>query len=454
VFDPLLAISPIDGRYAAHTEALRPLCSEFALMKNRVLVEVRWLESLAAHPGIPELAPFNAEELAYLDTIISAFNIDDAKKIKAFEQTTQHDVKAVEYFLREKLQAHPRLKQHLSFIHFACTSEDINNLAYGLMHKAVKTQLLEPAIDTIAGQLREFAHHYADLPMLGHTHGQAATPTTVGKEFANTLYRVAQATETLKGLNSFGKMNGAVGNYNAHHAVYPEVDWLAHSQQFVEGLGLRFQAYTTQILPHDDIAHICQSLMRVNTVLIDLCRDIWSYISMDYFQQATVSTETGSSTMPHKVNPILFENAEGNFGLSNALLNHLAQTLPVSRLQRDLTDSTLMRNTGVAFAHSLVALQSLKRGLAKLSPNVERLAADLERHWEIITEAVQTLMRRYGMDDAYEQLKAFSRGKKITQAELTAFIQQTALPPAAKQRLLALTPSNYVGYAAQLARTI
>ncbi|GAB3038036.1 adenylosuccinate lyase [Oleiagrimonas citrea] len=449
---PLTALSPLDGRYASKVEALRPIFSEYGLMHRRVRVEIAWLLALAAEPGIAELAPFSAAAAARLQAIADDFSVEDGQRIKDIEATTNHDVKAVEYFIKERIGDDPELGPAKEFVHFACTSEDINNLSYALMLRDAREAVLLPQLDAVIGRLRDMAHANADLPMLSRTHGQTASPTTLGKELANVVARLARQRSQLANVEVPGKINGAVGNYNAHAVTYPEVDWRAFSQRFVEGLGLDWNPYTTQIEPHDGVAEYCDAVRRANVILIDLARDIWGYISQGYFKQALKEGEVGSSTMPHKVNPIDFENAEGNFGVADALLGHFAEKLPISRWQRDLTDSTVLRGLGTAFGHTLVALASLQKGLGKLEVNPERLAADLDANWEVLAEAVQTVMRRYGLPNPYEQLKALTRGRGITRDSMREFIGQLDLPEADKQRLLDLTPAGYIGLAADLAR--
>jgi adenylosuccinate lyase len=450
----LTALSPLDGRYASKVGALRPIFSEFGLMHRRVQVEVEWLLALAAEPKIAELPPFGAAQVATLKAIAENFNEADGERIKAIEATTNHDVKAVEYFIKEKIGADAGLAQAKEFVHFACTSEDINNLSYALMLRDARSQVLLPQLDAVIAKLREMAHANAALPLLSRTHGQTASPSTLGKEMANVVARLERQRKQLAAVEISGKINGAVGNYNAHVVTYPELDWRAFSQRFVESLGLDFNAYTTQIEPHDNVAEYCDAVRRANIILIDLARDIWGYISLGYFKQTLKAGEVGSSTMPHKVNPIDFENAEGNFGLANALLGHFAEKLPISRWQRDLTDSTVLRALGTAFGHGLVALESLKKGLGKLNVNADRIAADLDASWEVLAEAVQTVMRRYGLPEPYEQLKALTRGHGITKDSMREFIAGLDLPADAKQRLLALTPGSYVGLAAALAKDI
>jgi len=450
----LTALSPLDGRYAGKVEALRPIFSEFGLMHRRVHVEIEWLLALAAEPKITELPPFDAAQVATLKAIASDFSAADGERIKAIEATTNHDVKAVEYFIKEKIGADAGLAQAKEFVHFACTSEDINNLSYALMLRDARSDVLLPQLDAVIAPLRTMAHDNAALPLLSRTHGQTASPSTLGKEIANVVARLERQRAQLVAVEVSGKINGAVGNYNAHAITYPEVDWQAFSQRFVESLGLGYNAYTTQIEPHDNVAEYCDAVRRANIILIDLARDIWGYISLGYFKQTLKAGEVGSSTMPHKVNPIDFENAEGNFGLANALLGHFAEKLPISRWQRDLTDSTVLRALGTAFGHSLVALESLKKGLGKLNVNAERIGADLDASWEVLAEAVQTVMRRYGLPQPYEQLKALTRGQGITRESMREFIGGLELPAEAKQRLLELTPGGYIGLAEGLAKAI
>jgi len=450
--DALTALSPLDGRYAGKVDALRPIFSEYGLIRARVKVEVEWLLALAAEPGIPELVPFSDAAAARLRALAQGFSVEDAARVKAIEATTNHDVKAVEYLIKERLQDDAELGPALEFVHFACTSEDINNLSYALLLSKARQHVLLPKLDALIAALRGMAHAHAAMPMLSRTHGQTASPTTVGKELANVVARLQRQGEALAALPMPGKINGAVGNYNAHVAAYPDIDWPAFSQRFVESLGLDWQPYTTQIEPHDGIAELCDACKRIDTIAIDLCRDAWGYISQGYFKQALKAGEVGSSTMPHKVNPIDFENAEGNFGIASALFEHFAAKLPVSRWQRDLTDSTVLRALGTAFGHMLIGFDSLQKGLGKLSVNPERLAADLDASWEVLAEAVQTVMRRHGLPNPYEQLKALTRGQGITQASMRDFIATLDLPAADKQRLLEMTPGSYTGLAEQLAR--
>ena len=451
----LTAISPVDGRYADKTDELRPLFSEYGLIRHRVLVEVRWLQALAQHPGIPEASPLSARANGKLEDLLKAFDPAAAARIKAIERITNHDVKAVEYWLKEQVAGDAELQAVGEFIHFACTSEDINNLAYALMLREARARILLPQLDRVLDAIARLAHQQADQPMLARTHGQPASPTTLGKEMANVAYRLKRQRAQLEAIPVLGKINGAVGNYNAHLAAYPEVDWEDFARRFVtETLGLDWNPYTTQIEPHDYMAEYFHALMRANTVLLDFCRDIWSYIAIGYFRQKTVAGEVGSSTMPHKVNPIDFENAEGNLGVANALLDHLAAKLPVSRWQRDLTDSTVLRALGVGLAHSLVAYQSCLKGIGKLEVNAAALDADLDDNWEVLAEPIQTVMRRYGLEQPYEQLKALTRGQRIERETLRAFIADLAIPEEAKQRLLALTPATYTGNAAAQARNL
>ncbi|MEZ5544607.1 MAG: adenylosuccinate lyase [Lysobacteraceae bacterium] len=450
----LTAISPLDGRYAARLDALRPIFSEYGLIRYRVKVEIEWLIALANTPGIVELPPFSTAATQRLRAIASGFSPEDAAAVKAIERTTNHDVKAVEYFLKQRIGEDAELAPALEFVHFACTSEDINNLSYALMLEDARLIVLKPALTSIAATLRQLAHQQAAQPMLSRTHGQTASPTTLGKEIANVVARLERQIVQLDTVQLTGKINGAVGNYNAHVVSYPEVDWQAFAQRFVEGMGLVFNPYTTQIEPHDCIAELGDATRRANTILLDLCRDIWGYVSLGYFRQKLKEGEVGSSTMPHKVNPIDFENAEGNFGIANALFGHFSEKLPISRWQRDLTDSTVLRALGSAFGHTQIALDSLAKGLGKLEVNAERLNADLDAAWEVLAEAVQTVMRRHGLPNPYEQLKALTRGQGITADSMRAFIASLELPADAKTRLLELTPATYTGLAQRLARGI
>ena len=451
---PLTAISPVDGRYAAKTAELRPIFSEYGLIRHRVLVEVRWLQKLAEHPGIPEVPPFSDHARAILDGLVENFAEADARRVKNIERTTNHDVKAVEYFIKEKIAGNAELEAVSEFVHFACTSEDINNLAYGLMLREGRNQILLPLFDDLIEALREMAHALAETPMLAHTHGQPASPTTVGKEFANVVARLQRQRRQVADVALLGKINGAVGNYNAHLAAYPEVDWPAFAREFVESLGLEWNSYTTQIEPHDCIAELFDAISRFNTVLIDFDRDVWTYISMGFFRQKTVKGEVGSSTMPHKVNPIDFENSEGNLGIAIALFEHLARKLPVSRMQRDLTDSTVLRNLGVGFAHTVIAVHATLRGLSKLEVNTPRLQEFLEANWEVLAEAVQTVMRRYGIEKPYEKLKELTRGRRVDAAAMRDFIDGLEIPEPEKARLRAMTPADYTGNAAEQAKNI
>ncbi|KQR18164.1 MULTISPECIES: adenylosuccinate lyase [Xanthomonas] len=450
----LLALSPLDGRYASKVDALRPIFSEYGLIRARVKVEIEWLLALAAEPGIAELAPFSAAASQRLRALADDFSVTHAGRVKEIERTTNHDVKAVEYFIKEQLKDDAELGPALEFVHFACTSEDINNLSYGLMLEQARRDVLLPTLDGITASLRTLAHAQAAQPMLSRTHGQTASPTTLGKEIANVVARLERQRKQIAAVDLTGKINGAVGNYNAHLVSYPQLDWAAFAQRFVESLGLVFNPYTTQIEPHDNVAEIGDATRRANTILIDLSRDIWGYISLGYFKQKLKEGEVGSSTMPHKVNPIDFENAEGNFGVANALFEHFSAKLPISRWQRDLTDSTVLRALGTAFGHTQVALDSLAKGLGKLTVNPQRLDADLDAAWEVLAEAVQTVMRRHGLPNPYEQLKALTRGHGITAASMQAFVESLELPEEDKQRLRTLTPGGYTGLAEQLARAI
>jgi adenylosuccinate lyase len=449
----LTAISPLDGRYAGRLEPLRDLMSEAAFMRQRVKVEIAWLVALA-DLGLPELAAFSPAARNHLQAIVDKFGLEQAARIKDIERVTNHDVKAVEYFLKESVKDVPELVGASEFIHFACTSEDINNTSHGLMLLAAREQVLLPGLDLVIERLRVLAHELADVPMLSRTHGQPASPTTVGKELANFVARLAKARQRLVQGEILAKMNGAVGNYNAHLSAYPEVDWEGFSRQVVESLGLTFNPHTIQIEPHDYMAEYFDAVARINTVLLDLNRDIWGYISLGFFKQKLKAGEIGSSTMPHKVNPIDFENSEGNLGLANALLRHLAEKLPVSRWQRDLTDSTVLRNVGVALGYSVLAWDACLRGLGKLEVNRERLAEDLDANWEVLAEPIQTVMRRYGVENPYEQLKELTRGKAITAEQLAEFVDRLSIPEEVKTRLKAMTPAGYTGKAAELARRV
>ena len=454
MINPISALSPLDGRYAATAEPLRPIFSEYGLMKARVRVELEWLKALAAEPNIREVAPFSAATLAEIDSVISGFSLDDAAAVKAIEATTNHDVKAIEYWLKQRFTANAEISAVTEFIHFACTSEDINNLSHALMLRQARDEVLLPKLGEIAAKLQQMAHELADVPMMARTHGQPATPTTMGKEIANVLARLQRQIQQLAAQECLGKINGAVGNYNAHLVAYPDVDWERHCQNFVEkSLGLTFNPYTIQIEPHDYMAELFQTISRINTILIDFNRDIWGYISMGYFKQKVKAGEVGSSTMPHKVNPIDFENSEGNLGMANAVLGFLAEKLPVSRWQRDLTDSTVLRNMGVGAGYALLGWAAHLRGLNKLEANPAAMLADLNATWELLAEPIQTVMRRYAVPQAYEQLKALTRGKDgITPETLRQFINGLAIPDAAKAELLALTPAAYIGKAAELAQ--
>ncbi|WP_119394305.1 adenylosuccinate lyase [Salinibius halmophilus] len=450
----LTAISPVDGRYGSKTASLRPIFSEYGLIRFRVTVEVRWLQKLAANPGVAEIGPFSADTNAFLDAIVDNFNEADAQTVKDIEATTNHDVKAVEYFLKKKLSENAELAKVLEFVHFACTSEDINNLSHSLMLKEGRDAVILPAMEKVVAAIKTLAIDNAELPMLSRTHGQTASPTTLGKEMANVAYRLERQVKQLKNVELLGKINGAVGNYNAHYATYPEVNWEQNAQEFIESLGLVFNPYTTQIEPHDCIAELYDVVARFNTILIDFDRDIWAYISNAYFKQKTIAGEVGSSTMPHKVNPIDFENSEGNLGIANATMAHLAQKLPISRWQRDLTDSTVLRNMGVGLAHSLIAYEATLKGISKLEVNAARLAEDLDNAWEVMAEAIQTVMRRYAIEEPYEKLKAFTRGKAITKDMMIEFIGTLELPEAEKARLLEMTPATYIGSAVAQAKAI
>ncbi|MSQ54847.1 MAG: adenylosuccinate lyase [Betaproteobacteria bacterium] len=450
----LSALSPLDGRYARGGDALRPYLSEYALIRYRVVVEIAWLKALAAEKSIRELKPFSRATVAALDALLAGFSEKDAEHIKNIEAETNHDVKAIEYWMKGRLAKNREVQRSLEFIHFACTSEDINNLSYALMLAAARDKVLLPRLDQLIGVLRDLAHRHAALPMLSRTHGQPASPTTLGKEMANVVHRLRRARRRIAAVSILGKINGAVGNYNAHLAAYPGFDWPRFARRFVGRLGLEFNPYTIQIEPHDSFAELFDAFAAANTILLDLDRDIWGYVSLGYFRQRLKAGEVGSSTMPHKVNPIDFENSEGNIGVANALLRHLADKLPVSRWQRDLSDSTALRNVGNALGHTLLAYASCLRGLAKLEVEPARMAADLDANWEVLAEPVQQVMRRYGVPDAYEKLKALTRGKRIDRKRLAAFIRALPVPQAAKKRLLALTPAGYTGLAAALARRI
>ena len=449
----LTAISPIDGRYAGKVEALRPIFSEYGLIRFRVQVEIRWLQALSNHPAIAEVPPFSEAANRVLNNLVSDFSEADAQRVKDIEKTTNHDVKAVEYLLKEKIAGHAELEQVSEFIHFACTSEDINNLSYALMLKEGREIIVGQITDCIEA-IKNIAHDTAGQPMLSRTHGQSASPTTTGKEFANVVARMLRQKDQLEAVELMGKINGAVGNYNAHSVAYPDVDWAEFSKNFVHSLGLCWNAYTIQIEPHDYIAEFFHALSRFNTILLDFDRDIWSYIALGYFRQKTLAGEIGSSTMPHKVNPIDFENSEGNLGIANALFGFLSDKLPVSRWQRDLTDSTVLRNIGVGIAHTNIAIQSTLKGISKLQINTEAIEADLNANWEVLAEPIQTVMRRYGIEKPYEKLKELTRGQRITPEQMQAFVEKLDIPAEAKQALLALTPRGYTGYAEKLAQEI
>ncbi len=449
---PLTNISPVDGRYASKTENLQNIASEYGLIKYRVIVEISWLKQLAAEPGIAEIPFLSNEAIKHLDDIIDNFTANEAQRVKDIEATTNHDVKAVEYYLKEKIKGQKELEEVSEFIHFACTSEDINNLAYGLMLRDLRTDVITPSLQKILDEIKSRATQYADISMLSRTHGQPATPSTMGKEFANVYARVNNQFSTLKAINILGKINGAVGNYNAHLVAYPSVDWESVAGKMIESIGLLANPHTTQIEPHDYIAEYADAVSRINTILIDFCRDIWTYISIEYFKQKVVKDEVGSSTMPHKVNPIDFENAEGNLGVANALLNHFSAKLPISRWQRDLSDSTVLRNLGVAVAHCEIAYLSILKGMSKLELNQPQLDIDLNKNIEVLAEPIQTIMRKHKVEGAYEKLKDLTRGQKLDTVKLQAFIQTLELPEEDKNQLLKLTASNYIGIACELAK--
>lgn len=453
--DTLTAVSPLDGRYGRATALLRPIFSEYGLIRNRVTVEVRWLQMLSDSVQVKEVPIFGKEADKLLNNIIENFSVDDARRVKEIEATTNHDVKAVEYFLKEKIRGNAELEAVEEFIHFACTSEDINNLSHALMLREARDEIVLPRMKQLINAIVELAHEYADAPMLSRTHGQPASPTTLGKEMANTAWRLAQQMKRVEGIGLLGKINGAVGNYNAHLSAYPKIDWQSLAEQFVEKLGIEWNPYTIQIEPHDYIAELFHAVERFNTILIDFDRDIWSYISLGYFRQKVVEGEVGSSTMPHKVNPIDFENSEGNLGIANAIMGHLAEKLPISRWQRDLTDSTVLRNMGVGLGYSMIAYSSCLRGIGKLEANRDRLLKDLDNNWEVLAEPIQTVMRRYGIEQPYEKLKALTRGKSgMDQATLAEFIHTLDLPEEATKSLLDLTPATYIGNAVSQARAI
>ena len=450
----LTAVSPIDGRYSGKTDVLRAVFSEFGLVRYRVMVEVRWLQQLAAHAEVIEVPAFSDDANALLDELVSNFTLEHAERVKEIERTTNHDVKAVEYLIKEVIAGNTELQAVSEFVHFACTSEDINNLSHALMLKEGRDQIVLPALVDIQSRLASMGKEFADVAMLARTHGQTASPTTVGKEMANVAYRLQRQIDLIKSVPLLGKINGAVGNYNAHLSAYPNIDWAGFAEQFIKGLGLEFNPYTTQIEPHDYMAELFDGLARANTILIDYARDIWGYISLGYFKQKTVAGEVGSSTMPHKVNPIDFENAEGNMGIANALYGHLAAKLPISRWQRDLTDSTVLRNMGVGLGYSMIAFASLRKGISKLQLNRERLGEDLNSSWEVLAEPIQTVMRRYAIEEPYEKLKALTRGNVMDQATIQAFIDTLEIPEQAKAELKAMTPASYIGNAVQQAKDI
>ncbi len=450
----LTAISPIDGRYRNKADALATYFSEFALIRYRVIVEVRWLQCLAAHPQVTEAPAINPDANQVLENIISEFSLDDAQRVKDIEATTNHDVKAVEYFIKEKVSSHQDLAKQMEFVHFACTSEDINNLSYALMLKEGRDEVMLPLMRQVIDKVKSLAHEHAEQALLSRTHGQTASPSTVGKEFANVVARLERQFTQFANNEVLGKINGAVGNYNAHLSAYPDIDWQSNAEQFVTSLGLTWNPYTTQIEPHDYIAEMFSAICRFNTILIDLDRDVWGYISLGYFKQKTIAGEVGSSTMPHKVNPIDFENSEGNLGIANAVMQHLAEKLPISRWQRDLTDSTVLRNIGVGFAHSVIAYHASLKGLSKLSIAPEKLLEDLDNSWEVLAEPIQTVMRRYSVDQPYEKLKALTRGQKINQQVLEQFVDTLDIPEEGKAQLRALRPENYIGNAVDQARNI
>jgi adenylosuccinate lyase len=450
----LTALSPVDGRYASKTAELRPWFSEYGLIYHRVLVEIRWLQMLARNPQVSEVADLSPAAHEFLEKILQNFDDEDARQVKAIERTTNHDVKAIEYFLKEKVAEQSELAAISEFIHFACTSEDINNLSYALMLQGGMREVIQPDMQRTVEAIRELAQRYAEQPMLSRTHGQPASPTTLGKEMANVAYRLQRQLDQVLAAEYLGKINGAVGNYNAHLSAYPEIDWQTTAEQFVTSLGLSWNPYTTQIEPHDYISEIFDAVARFNTILIDFCRDVWGYISLGHFKQKVVAGEVGSSTMPHKVNPIDFENAEGNLGIANALLTHLAQKLPISRWQRDLTDSTVLRTLGVGLGHSLIAYQSALKGISKLEANPASMQADLDANWEVLAEPIQTVMRRYGIEQPYEKLKALTRGQRITPEALREFINNLEIPVEAKAALTAMTPATYIGNAVAQAKKV
>ena len=450
----LTAISPVDGRYGSKTAQLRPIFSEFGLIRHRVLVEVRWLQHLANEKAITEVPDFSAATQKLLNSIVDDFSEQDALRVKEIESTTNHDVKAVEYLLKEKIAGNKELEAVNEFIHFACTSEDINNLSHALMLREARDGVMLKLIEELTSALTSLAKDLAEQPMLAHTHGQPASPTTVGKEFANVVYRLQRQIEQIKSVPLMGKLNGAVGNYNAHLSAYPDLDWPKISKNFIESLGLEQNPYTIQIEPHDYMAELFDAFSRFNNILMDFNRDIWTYISMGFFKQRTIKGEVGSSTMPHKVNPIDFENSEGNIGIANAIFSHLSAKLPISRMQRDLTDSTVLRNLGVSFAHCMIAYQSTLRGISKLEVNADALNKTLDNNWEVLAEPIQTVMRRYGIEKPYEKLKELSRGHKLTEADVKAFINTLEIPQEAKDQLISLTPMTYIGNAVEQAKSI
>lgn len=450
----LTAISPVDGRYAGKTQRLSEIASEYGLLRHRLRVEVGWLKHLSESVETPEATPLSSSACAFLDSIIQDFDIDEAQAIKDIEARTNHDIKAVEYYLKDKLDSHEELRDQVGFIHFACTSEDINSTAYSLMLEEIRIEVLTPGIEDITSKLKTLAYELADLPMLSRTHGQPASPTTLGKEFANVHARLQGQLDSFNAVQLLAKMNGASGNYNAHRVAYPDVDWEALTADFAENLGLSLNRFTTQVEPHDCIAEYCDALRRINTILIDLCRDTWSYISIGYFAQKIIENEVGSSTMPHKINPIDFENAEGNFGVANALLGHFSSKLPISRWQRDLSDSTVLRNLGVAAAHCEIGYQSLLRGLGKLEVDEHQVLEDLGNNPQVLAEAIQTVMRKHRIDGAYEKLKEISRGQSLDASKIEDFIRLLELPEDEKDRLLSLTPANYTGLASRLAKDV
>jgi len=453
-FNALTSLSPLDGRYAAKVDALRPQFSEYGLIRRRLQVEIEWLKALASEPHFAEIPAFSPATIAALDQLVAGFGPQQAAEVKEIEAVTNHDVKALEYWIKKQLASNAEVMQVSEFIHFACTSEDINNLSHALMLKAARDETMLPMLSRVVARLRDLAHEHAELPMMSRTHGQPATPTTVGKEMANVVYRLERASERIADVSLLGKINGAVGNYNAHLAAYPGYDWEGFAKRFVESLGLEFNPYTIQIEPHDAMAELYDAFARANTIMIDFNRDVWGYISLGFFKQKLKAGEIGSSTMPHKVNPIDFENSEGNLGLANALLRHLSEKLPISRWQRDLTDSTVLRNMGVALGYTLLAYDSLLRGLNKLEANADCLCTDLDANWELLAEPIQTVMRRYGIANPYEKLKELTRGNRVSREGMREFLQTLEIPQAAKDELLKLTPWDYTGKAAELARRI